>query len=194
MGRSDGENASADGDRHREAKRQRTSRSRRPARGPSLARSNTAASIAPATANTRTRPRAWTRSTTRRNSAESGAGNHRSPCHRRWRPWLAASLLPRSCAQRSAWPQIRRRHPGSRTGRAATQSPRRSHRQRPEAGRPQQRCRPLLGQPPPEHRCRWPPVPSPDRPRGRLPTAPQGGSSPGREEPSRTPAPARRRR
>ena len=46
----------------------------------------------------------------------------------------------------------------------------------------------------PEPRCRWPPARLPARPRGRLPTAPQGGTVGGREEPSHTRTPARRQR
>ena len=36
-------------------------------------------------------------------SGESEAGSRRCPCHRRWRPWRAATLLPRSCARPTSY-------------------------------------------------------------------------------------------
>ena len=91
--------------------------------------------------------RARTRSTTRQMSAASGAGSHRSRCHRRWRPWLAAALLLNAVHVRSA-----RRHSDDgaqdrRTGLAATSSLRRSHRQRPITRRANTAFPPPLGQP-----------------------------------------------
>ena len=78
---------------------------------------------------------------------------------------IAAST--KLCTATAGW-QFRAA-PRSRTGPTATLSPRRSHRQRPRAGRPKQRWPPPLGQPPPEPSCRWRPVPSPDRPRAGCP-------------------------
>ena len=63
-----------------------------------------------------------------------------------------------------------------------------------ESRRPKPRRSPPLGQSAPRVRCRWRPVPSPDRSRGPLPTAPPGGLLPGREEPAGKPAPAWRQR
>ena len=89
MGRREGENEYADGDRHPESKRQRTSITTQTT-GTSLTRSNTAASIAPADGeHERDREHRHVRPSGK-TLGESEAANHRSPCHRRWRPWPVA--------------------------------------------------------------------------------------------------------
>ena len=183
MGRRDGENASADGDRHREDERQRTPdhdgehgyltgpiEHGRQQRAPT-ANANVAASMDTFDHAAKRRAR------TGQGVADSGVTGDGDPGRpqRCLHEAVHSDQLDRGAedgAQDPVLDEPRRRRSGDRTDN-----------DRQHAG-PQQRCPPPLGQPPPGRRCRWLPVLSLGRPRGRLPTAPQGASGPGREESS----------
>ena len=144
-----------------------------------LARSSTAASIAPQTANTNTtaehghvRPRGERRARAGQGVTDPRVTGDRDP----GRPHAAFREAVHT-DQRDA--KFRRRAPRtpywtSRDPVAPAIAPTTTDSRATQDSVAPPPLEPL----PPESRCRWRPVPSPDRPRDRPPTAPQGGLGP----------------